>query len=212
MARSYVVPLGLLHLTDDPTGHSAGDTYYNTVSSKIRVYDGTNWQDAGVSLQDVNSAISSSALASTDDLPEGVQNLYSTPAHVYNAITSGTQSNITFTYNATPKTIDVSVPTVQGTQGTQGASIQGTQGVQGTQGTVGQQGTQGTTGAQGTQGTQGTQGVQGVQGVQGIQGVQSPSIQGATGTAGTQGTQGTQGLVGQVAADPTTTVLLFGGM
>ena len=46
MARSYVVPLGLLHLTNDPTGHAAGDTYYNTVSSKIRVYDGTNWNDS----------------------------------------------------------------------------------------------------------------------------------------------------------------------
>ena len=96
MARSYVVPLGLLHLTNDPTGHSAGDTYYNTVSNKIRVYDGSQWNDSGVSLQEVSTAISGAALGSTDDLPEGVQNLYSTPEHVYNAITSGTQNNIIY--------------------------------------------------------------------------------------------------------------------
>ena len=47
-------------------------------------------------------------------------------------------------------------------------------------------------------GPQGTQGLQGTQGTQGVQ--------------GTLGTQGVQGLIGQVSADPTTTVLLYGGM
>jgi len=93
----------------------------------------------------------------------------------------------------------------QGTQGTLGAQgTQGTDGTQGVQGTQGTQGVQGTVGAQGTQGVQGTTGAQGTQGTAGIQGTQ--------GIGGTNGAQGTQGTQGQVAADPTTTVLLFGGM
>ena len=36
----------------------------------------------GVSLQDVLDAISNAALSTTDDLPEGIQNLYFTPARV----------------------------------------------------------------------------------------------------------------------------------
>jgi hypothetical protein len=80
-------------------------------------------------------------------------------------------------------------------------------------------GDKGDTGIQGTQGVQGTTGTQGVQGVQGLEGfVGSNGAQGTQGTDGTQGTQGTQGvqgvqgLIGQVSADPTTTVLLYGGM
>jgi hypothetical protein len=103
---------------------------------------------------------------------------------------------------------------VQGTTGTQG--VQGTQGTQGVQGTLGTQGAQGTLGAQGTagfvgsNGAQGTQGTLGTQGTQGTQG--TAGIQGTQGIGGTNGTQGTQGTQGQVAADPTTTVLLYGGM
>ena len=65
--------------------------------------------------------------------------------------------------------------------------------------TTGPQGTQGTQGLTGT-GTQGTQGTQGLLGT-GTQGVQ-----------GTQGLLGTQGVIGTVGADPTVTILLYGGM
>ena len=126
MSRKVLVPLGLLAATSDPTGHNAGDTYYNTVSNKVRVYDGASWSNAGV----------------------------------------------------------------QGIQG-----VQGTTGSQGPTGIQGSLGTQGSTGAQGTTGSQGTTGTQG-----------------ATGTQGTTGSQGVQGLTGTTAADPTVTVLLFGGM
>jgi hypothetical protein len=93
----------------------------------------------------------------------------------------------------------------QGTQGTQGT--QGVQGVQGLEGFVGSNGAQGTQGTDGTQGTLGTQGSQGTQGVQGVQGTV-----GTQGTLGTQGTDGVQGTIGSESANPTVTVLLYGGM
>ena len=116
MTRSFKVPVGLLASASDPTETASGAMYYNTVTNRVRVYDGFAWTNAGV-------------------------------------------------------------------QGTQGLAIQG---ANGTQGLVGSQG------ANGTQGTQGTLGTQGI--------------------SGSQGTLGTQGLIGQVSAEPTVTVLLFGGM
>jgi hypothetical protein len=47
MARRFVVPLGLLAATVDPTGRNAGDTYYNTTYGTIKTYDGEVWQSAG---------------------------------------------------------------------------------------------------------------------------------------------------------------------
>ena len=92
----------------------------------------------------------------------------------------------------------------------------GAQGTVGAQGSVGTQGTAGFVGSNGAQGTQGTAGFVGSNGAQGTQGtVGSQGTQGTLGTqgiGGTNGTQGTQGTTGQVAADPTTTVLLYGGM
>ena len=77
-------------------------------------------QGSGVSIQDVSNAIAGAALGSTDDLTEGTTNLYFTNQRVAAALNSGTHTNITFTYNSGSKTIDVSVPTVQGTTGAQG--------------------------------------------------------------------------------------------
>jgi hypothetical protein len=98
-----------------------------------------------------------------------------------------------------------------GTQGTQG--IQGYTGSQGTTGSTGAQGTTGDTGAQGTTGSTGTQGATGTQGIQGVQGPQgTQGDTGTQGTTGTNGTQGIQGITGQESANPTVTILLFGGM
>lgn len=55
-------------------------------------------QGGGVSLQDVLDAISSAALDTTDDLPEGVQNLYFTPARVAYVHTQAVSSD---TWNIT---------------------------------------------------------------------------------------------------------------
>lgn len=43
MARRYLVPLGLLAATSDPTGQSAGDMYYNTTDNTVYTYDGSTW-------------------------------------------------------------------------------------------------------------------------------------------------------------------------
>jgi len=43
MARSFLVPLGLLAAASDPTGTSAGELYYNTTENTVYVYDGSAW-------------------------------------------------------------------------------------------------------------------------------------------------------------------------
>jgi len=48
MSRKVLVPLGLLAAASDPTGQRAGDSYFNTTSGKIKVYNGASWSDAGV--------------------------------------------------------------------------------------------------------------------------------------------------------------------
>lgn len=50
-------------------------------------------QGGGVSLQDVLDAISNAALSTTDDLPEGVQNLYYKPSRVAYVHTQGVSSD-----------------------------------------------------------------------------------------------------------------------
>ena len=43
MARSFLVPLGLLAASSDPTGLSAGEMYYNTSDNTIYTFDGMAW-------------------------------------------------------------------------------------------------------------------------------------------------------------------------
>ena len=127
--------------TADPT-LAAGEIGFETNTNKFKVGNGSDvWSDLPyfLDVNDVTGLISGAALDNTDDLPQGTTNLYHTVQHTYNALTSGTRSNITFALNG--NAIDVSVPTVQGTTGAQGT--QGTQGVQGTTGTQGVQGVQG---------------------------------------------------------------------
>ena len=47
MSRKSLVPLGLLAASSDPTGNNSGDTYYNTTSGLVRVYNGSSWADIG---------------------------------------------------------------------------------------------------------------------------------------------------------------------
>ena len=170
-----------------------GEIGYETDTNMFKIGNGADvWHILPyfIDTEGVSDLISGAALGTTDDLSEGITNLYFTNERVATALNSGTHTNITFTYNSGAKTIDVNVPTVQGTQGTQGSAIQGTigsQGLGGTQGALGTQGTGGYVGADGAQGPQGTQGVQGNTGIQGSFGV--------------QGTQGVQGLVGPLASN-----------
>jgi hypothetical protein len=71
MARKFLVPIGLVSLSSDPAGTSAGQTYYNTTSNKIRIYTGTVWADAGTSAQDVSDAI-----AAAPYVPTTISNTY----------------------------------------------------------------------------------------------------------------------------------------
>lgn len=50
-------------------------------------------EGGGVSLQDVQDAIQSAALSTTDDLPEGIDNLYYTPERVSYSHTQGVASS-----------------------------------------------------------------------------------------------------------------------
>jgi hypothetical protein len=163
---------------------AAGEIGFETNTGKFKIGVGspTTWSglDYFLDSSEISSLISGAALDNTDDLSEGTTNRYFTTDRVATALNSGSLQNISFTYNAGAQTIDVSVPTVQGTTGAQGTQgVQGVQGIQGTQGVQGVQGVQGTVGAQGTVGSQGVEGTQGTQGVQGTLGAQ-----GSTGAFG----------------------------
>jgi hypothetical protein len=174
---------------------SQGEVGFETDTGKFKIGVGgtTHWGTLKYFLDSdgIDGAIAASALGTTDDLSEGAVNKYFTYERVSAALNSGALQNISFTYNSGAQTIDVSVPTVQGTTGPQG--IQGRQGTTGTQGLTG---IQGFTGLQGTQGTVGAQGIQGVQGLKGNQGTD-----GYVGSDGAQGTQGIQGLKGNPGTD-----------
>lgn len=47
ISRRFLQPINLLNATSDPTPAIQGDIYYNSVSDKIRFYDGTQWNDVG---------------------------------------------------------------------------------------------------------------------------------------------------------------------
>jgi hypothetical protein len=168
-------------LSSDPTGSSAGQTYYNTTSDKIRIYTGTIWIDAGVSAQELSDAIGASVLSNTDDLSEGSTNLYYTDTRVGSYITNN----------------NISLQGTTGAQGTQGIlgaqGATGAQGETGIQGAIGSQGTTGTTGAQGTTGSQGTTGAQGIQGFNGADGGSSSYYNYKVKTGQTSGDPGSGG-------------------
>lgn len=47
MSRQFKVPVNLVQLTTDPSTALAGDIYFNSVSSKIKFYSGTEWLEIG---------------------------------------------------------------------------------------------------------------------------------------------------------------------
>ncbi len=47
MSRQFKVPVNLVQLTTDPSTALAGDIYFNSVSSKIKFYSGTEWLEVG---------------------------------------------------------------------------------------------------------------------------------------------------------------------
>ena len=47
MSRQFKFPVNLVQLTTDPSTALAGDIYFNSVSSKIKFYSGTEWLEVG---------------------------------------------------------------------------------------------------------------------------------------------------------------------
>jgi hypothetical protein len=47
MSKQFKVPVNLVQLTTDPSTALAGDIYFNSVSSKIKFYTGTEWLEVG---------------------------------------------------------------------------------------------------------------------------------------------------------------------
>jgi hypothetical protein len=48
-SRKFLVPANLLNLAEDPAVGESGDIYFNTVSDKLKIYDGSAWVEVGSS-------------------------------------------------------------------------------------------------------------------------------------------------------------------
>lgn len=46
-SKRFLSLINVTQLDSDPASGSSGDVYYNFVSDKLRVYDGTTWSDIG---------------------------------------------------------------------------------------------------------------------------------------------------------------------
>jgi len=89
-----------------PAAGHAGRLYFDTTLSVLFFDNGTAWVQDGVSQSDLSSAISAAALGSTDDLSEGLTNLYFTTQRARESLaaTSGvdySSSSGTFSINYT---------------------------------------------------------------------------------------------------------------
>jgi len=47
MSVKRLVPIHAVALASDPSGARIGDIYYNTTDSKLKFYDGANWNAVG---------------------------------------------------------------------------------------------------------------------------------------------------------------------
>jgi len=87
------------NLSSAPSSPVSGQVYYNTSDNAIYLYDGSAWQQM---------AIGADAAGNTDELTEGSTNLYFTDERaqdaIGNAITGGTQTNISVTYDDSTNT------------------------------------------------------------------------------------------------------------
>lgn len=188
--------------------HADGTRYWTTVqgiSQGVQGVQGTQGvQGGGASLQNIQDQIATalqglqgSNLTNTDQLPEGIQNLYFTAQRV-EAVIQGLQLTAGAQGAAGPQGL-IGLQGITGSQGTIGLQgLTGSIGLQGITGAQGFTGLQGSNGAQGIIGLQGSIGAQGATGFQGLSG--SNGLQGATGFQGLTGLQGIQGMHGAAAA------------
>lgn len=86
-----------------PAAGHAGRLFFDTTKSVLFFDNGSAWIQDGITSQDLADAIDNAALGSTDDLNEGVNNLYFTDARVDSAVAndlgiwySNTTGNVVF--------------------------------------------------------------------------------------------------------------------
>ena len=99
MAKKFLVPLSVNGLASDPASGSEGEIYFNTISKSLKLYKNGAWEEIGGSggndsasiiayidqnIDDTYDLIFEGQY--TDDIEEGVTNLYFTEARAQAAV------------------------------------------------------------------------------------------------------------------------------
>ena len=106
MARQFLNGLRLLSASSDPTGSGVGDTYYNSSSGKVRIYDGSAWGDVGGGSITSSSQVAVGRLASDQTIPTTADTVISfvddvDPNNWWDAGTKKFTPNVAGYYNVT---------------------------------------------------------------------------------------------------------------
>jgi hypothetical protein len=98
MAKKFLVPLSVNGLASDPASGSEGDLYFNTVSKSLKIYKNGAWEEVGGAGNEsasiiayINEQIDDTydlifEGQYTDDIEEGVSNLYFTNQRALDAV------------------------------------------------------------------------------------------------------------------------------
>jgi hypothetical protein len=98
MAKKFLVPLSVNGLASDPASGSEGDLYFNTISKSLKIYKNGAWEEIGGAGNDSASIIAYVDQnvddlydlifdgQYTDDIEEGVTNLYFTDQRAIDAV------------------------------------------------------------------------------------------------------------------------------
>lgn len=98
---------------DRPAAGHAGRLYFDTTLSVLFFDNGTAWVQDGVTQQDLSDAISNSALGSTDELSEGINNLYFTDNRARTAVVGALGSGATYLEDTGSGYVDLKLSTLE---------------------------------------------------------------------------------------------------